>query len=257
METAPPTLLDAVHGHTTDEVVASGRNQASTARREPARHEPRRYPRRHGTARPPRDPPPDDARGRPGAGGDPRRARRSPAGGAPSTSTGSWPTSSTAIPRRTRSSSSTAARSSATSRPSRRTSPTSASAGIDLFLRTDAQGRGLGPDAIRTLAIELIDGRGHHRLTIDPAADNERAIAAYSKLGFRPVGRHAALPANDRRPLGRRSPDGPPGRRTGALTLARRAELGLSGASGSLGWDRTRGRRDATDPDTSREAMPR
>jgi aminoglycoside 6'-N-acetyltransferase len=63
------------------------------------------------------------------------------------------------------------------------------SAGIDLFLRTAAQGRGLGPDAIRTLAIELIDGRRHHRLTIDPAADNERAIAAYTKLGFRPVGR--------------------------------------------------------------------
>jgi aminoglycoside 6'-N-acetyltransferase len=63
------------------------------------------------------------------------------------------------------------------------------SAGIDLFLRTDAQGRGLGQDAIRTLAIELIDGRGHHRLTIDPAAGNERAIAAYAKLGFRPVGR--------------------------------------------------------------------
>ena len=61
-------------------------------------------------------------------------------------------------------------------------------AGIDLFLRTDVQGRGLGPDAIRTLAIELIDRRGHHRLTIDPAADNARAIAAYAKLGFRPVG---------------------------------------------------------------------
>jgi len=61
-------------------------------------------------------------------------------------------------------------------------------AGIDLFLRTDAQGRGLGPDAIRTLAIELIDGRGHHRMTIDPAAENGRAIAAYAKLGFRPVG---------------------------------------------------------------------
>jgi aminoglycoside 6'-N-acetyltransferase len=61
-------------------------------------------------------------------------------------------------------------------------------AGIDLFLRTDAQGRGLGPDAIRTLAIELIDGRGHHRITIDPAAENRRAIAAYAKLGFRPVG---------------------------------------------------------------------
>ncbi len=61
-------------------------------------------------------------------------------------------------------------------------------AGIDLFLRTDAQGRGLGPDAIRTLAIDLIDGRGHHRITIDPAAENSRAIAAYAKLGFRPVG---------------------------------------------------------------------
>ena len=61
-------------------------------------------------------------------------------------------------------------------------------AGIDLFLRTAAQGRGLGPDAIRTLAIELIDGRGHHRITIDPAAENSRAIAAYAKLGFRPVG---------------------------------------------------------------------
>jgi aminoglycoside 6'-N-acetyltransferase len=61
-------------------------------------------------------------------------------------------------------------------------------AGIDLFLRTDVHGRGLGPDAIRTLAVDLIDGRGHHRLTIDPAADNDRAIAAYAKLGFRPVG---------------------------------------------------------------------
>jgi aminoglycoside 6'-N-acetyltransferase len=62
-------------------------------------------------------------------------------------------------------------------------------ASIDLFVRTDAQGRGLGPDAIRTLAAHLIDGRGHHRLTIDPAADNAHAIAVYTKLGFRPVGR--------------------------------------------------------------------
>ncbi len=70
------------------------------------------------------------------------------------------------------------------------------SAGIDLFLRTDAQGRGLGPDAIRTLAAHLIDERGHHRLTIDPAADNTHAIAAYAKVGFRPVGRHAPVPAS-------------------------------------------------------------
>jgi aminoglycoside 6'-N-acetyltransferase len=61
-------------------------------------------------------------------------------------------------------------------------------AGIDLFLATGAQGRGLGPDAIRTLAVHLLDDRGHHRLTIDPAADNEAAIRAYGKVGFRPVG---------------------------------------------------------------------
>jgi aminoglycoside 6'-N-acetyltransferase len=63
------------------------------------------------------------------------------------------------------------------------------SAGIDFFLRTGAQGRGLGPDAIRTLASYLIDERRHHHLTIDPAAANTRAIVAYAKLGFRPVGR--------------------------------------------------------------------
>jgi aminoglycoside 6'-N-acetyltransferase len=61
-------------------------------------------------------------------------------------------------------------------------------AGIDLFLDSDQQGRGLGPEAIRTLARYLIDVRGHHRLTIDPSAANERAIAAYGRVGFRPVG---------------------------------------------------------------------
>jgi aminoglycoside 6'-N-acetyltransferase len=69
------------------------------------------------------------------------------------------------------------------------TEPDFRHAGIDLFLRTDVQGRGIGPDAIRTLAAWLLDERGHHRLTIDPAADNTRAIAAYAKVGFRPVGR--------------------------------------------------------------------
>jgi aminoglycoside 6'-N-acetyltransferase len=53
-------------------------------------------------------------------------------------------------------------------------------ASIDLFLTTEAQGHGLGPDAIRAVAIHLIDDRGHHRLTIDPAATNARAIAAYA-----------------------------------------------------------------------------
>lgn len=62
-------------------------------------------------------------------------------------------------------------------------------ASVDLFLAASAQGRGLGPDAIRAVAADLIDRRGHHRLTIDPVADNARAIAAYIKVGFRPVGR--------------------------------------------------------------------
>ena len=62
-------------------------------------------------------------------------------------------------------------------------------AGIDLFLDPAIHGQCLGPEAIRIVARHLIDDRGHHRLTIDPAADNERAIRAYEKVGFRPVGR--------------------------------------------------------------------
>jgi len=61
-------------------------------------------------------------------------------------------------------------------------------AGIDIFIHPTWQGRGLGSDAVRTLARHLIDDRGHHRLTIDPAAHNERAIRAYQRVGFRPVG---------------------------------------------------------------------
>ena len=68
------------------------------------------------------------------------------------------------------------------------TDPRYRHAGIDIVLVGSAQGRGLGTDAVRTVARWLIEERGHHRLTIDPAADNERAIRAYAKVGFRPVG---------------------------------------------------------------------
>ena len=61
-------------------------------------------------------------------------------------------------------------------------------AGVDLFLEGRHQGQGLGPEAIRTLARYLFEVEGHHRLTIDPAASNERAIRAYRRVGFRPVG---------------------------------------------------------------------
>ena len=62
-------------------------------------------------------------------------------------------------------------------------------AGIDLFLADEIQGDGVGPAAIRVLARRLIDEDGHHRITIDPAAENDRAIRAYEKVGFRRVGR--------------------------------------------------------------------
>jgi aminoglycoside 6'-N-acetyltransferase len=61
-------------------------------------------------------------------------------------------------------------------------------AGIDIFLTALRHGQGLGTDALRTLAGYLLDERGHHRLSIDPAADNHTAIRAYERVGFRAVG---------------------------------------------------------------------
>ena len=34
----------------------------------------------------------------------------------------------------------------------------------------------------------LIDERGHHRIVIDPLAENQRAIKAYEQVGDRKVG---------------------------------------------------------------------
>jgi aminoglycoside 6'-N-acetyltransferase len=61
-------------------------------------------------------------------------------------------------------------------------------ASIDIYLDPAVHGGGLGPDSVRTLARHLITGLGHHRLVIDPAADNARAIRCYAKVGFKPVG---------------------------------------------------------------------
>jgi len=61
-------------------------------------------------------------------------------------------------------------------------------AGIDISIRAEWQGKGIGPEAIRVLAHHLIDERGHHRLVIDPAANNTNAIKAYERVGFKPVG---------------------------------------------------------------------
>jgi len=69
------------------------------------------------------------------------------------------------------------------------TDPDYRHAGVDMFLAGTARGQGYGREALLLVAAHLFEERGHHRLTIDPAADNSRAIAAYAKVGFRPVGR--------------------------------------------------------------------
>jgi aminoglycoside 6'-N-acetyltransferase len=61
-------------------------------------------------------------------------------------------------------------------------------AGMDIYLTTSRRGEGLGTEALRLLAGYLFEERGHHRLTIDPAADNTAAIRAYERVGFRKVG---------------------------------------------------------------------
>lgn len=72
-------------------------------------------------------------------------------------------------------------------------------ASLDVFLRSDWHGKGLGTDAVRTLTRHLVHDRGHHRLTIDPSVDNEKAIRTYKRVGFREVG---VMRAYERNPDG-------------------------------------------------------
>lgn len=60
-------------------------------------------------------------------------------------------------------------------------------AGMDISLVSEAQGRGYGGEALRLVAKYLF-GKGHHRIVIDPDFDNEHAVKAYAKVGFKPVG---------------------------------------------------------------------
>jgi aminoglycoside 6'-N-acetyltransferase len=59
--------------------------------------------------------------------------------------------------------------------------------GLDMFLIPAARGRGLGPDAARTLARWLLSAGGRRRLTVDPYSSNERAVRAWEKAGFTPL----------------------------------------------------------------------
>jgi len=61
-------------------------------------------------------------------------------------------------------------------------------AGIDVFLDPALHNRGLGSEAVRRVVRHLIEKRGHHRVTIDPAVANTAAVRAYEKVGFRRVG---------------------------------------------------------------------
>jgi RimJ/RimL family protein N-acetyltransferase len=61
-------------------------------------------------------------------------------------------------------------------------------AGIDIFLDPAVHGAGVGRTAVYLTARRLVDERHHHRLVIDPAADNTAAIRCYEAVGFRVVG---------------------------------------------------------------------
>jgi aminoglycoside 6'-N-acetyltransferase len=83
---------------------------------------------------------------------------------------------------------------------SEETDPQYPSAGLDISLRGDRVGQGLGRECLRVAVAHLIDDRGHHRITIDPATENERAIRAYAAVGFKPVGvlrRYERSPAGE------------------------------------------------------------
>jgi aminoglycoside 6'-N-acetyltransferase len=67
---------------------------------------------------------------------------------------------------------------------------------LDISLTTPLHDRGYGREALR-LVIRDYTARGHHRFTIDPAADNARAIRAYAAVGFRPVGVMRAYERSD------------------------------------------------------------
>ena len=76
---------------------------------------------------------------------------------------------------------------------------------IDLFLDPAVHGQGLGTEVIRRTVDYLVNDRGHHRITIDPAADNAAAIRCYEKVGFETVG---VMRAYERDPFGDQWHDG-------------------------------------------------
>jgi hypothetical protein len=81
-------------------------------------------------------------------------------------------------------------------------------AGIDIFVTSFRRGQGLGSEAIRLLARYLFDERGHHRLTIDPAAEQRRCYPRLRTGGLPQGGSDAAIRARPRRHVARWPPHG-------------------------------------------------
>ncbi|HEX4805306.1 MAG TPA: GNAT family protein [Conexibacter sp.] len=74
------------------------------------------------------------------------------------------------------------------------------SVAFDVLVGERLRGGGYGREALRLAIRWLADARGHHRFTIDPAVENDRAIRAYEAVGFRRVG---VLRRYERAPDGR------------------------------------------------------
>jgi aminoglycoside 6'-N-acetyltransferase len=62
------------------------------------------------------------------------------------------------------------------------------SVAFDVLVCERLRGAGSGREALRTAIRWFAGERGHHRFTIDPSVENERAIRAYEAVGFRRVG---------------------------------------------------------------------
>ncbi len=63
------------------------------------------------------------------------------------------------------------------------------SGGLDMFLIPEARGSRHGPDAARGLATYLRDAQDWIEISVDPYTWNERAIRAWKRAGFIPVGK--------------------------------------------------------------------
>lgn len=74
------------------------------------------------------------------------------------------------------------------------------SVAFDVLVGERVRGGGYGREALRVAIDWFARERGHHRFTIDPAAENARGIRAYEAVGFRRVG---VLRRYERAPDGR------------------------------------------------------